>query len=116
MSSLSNQPPDLVDSLHCHNKNMIFFKQRLQTFDTWNEQLRPDKFSLAKAGLYYTGTSDIVYCFSCGVKLSRWESNHDALIEHDKFSTECPYLKVLGSQRDIVGRSNFTLGCFGQGF
>jgi hypothetical protein len=113
MSFSSNQTNDLVDSIPCQNKSMIFFEQRLKTFDTWNKQLRPDKFSLAKAGLYYSGTADIVYCFSCGLKLYSWETNDDPLVEHDKFSTECPYLKVIGTQRDIVGRSNFTLGAFG---
>ena len=42
----------------------------------------PDKFELARAGLYYKGKSDICVCFRCHVKLSSWERDEDAIKEH----------------------------------
>ena len=50
--------------------NMEYYEKRLKTCDTYPTQMLPDKFELARAGLYYTGKSDICECFRCHVKLS----------------------------------------------
>ena len=52
------------------NRDMTFYQERLQSFKDWPKQLIPDKFSLAKAGFYYTGEHDKVQCFACSVKLT----------------------------------------------
>ena len=42
----------------------------------------PDKIQLARAGLYYTGKSDVCQCFLCHVKLNAWEPDDDAIKKH----------------------------------
>lgn len=76
----------------------LFYEYRLETFQNWPRQITPDKFSLAKAGLYYTGESDIVKCFACGVRLHQWLTSDTALAEHEKWSRGCIYLKMIGGE------------------
>ena len=37
--------------------SMEYYENRLKTFDTYPKQMLPDKYQLARAGLYYTGKS-----------------------------------------------------------
>ena len=76
--------------------HLLFYENRLETFQNWPMQISPDKFSLAKAGLYYTGQSDIVKCFACGVRLHQWLTNDTALAEYQKWSRGCIYLRMIG--------------------
>ena len=62
--------------------NMEHYKNRLKTVDTYPKQMLPDKIQLARAGLYYTGKSDVCQCFRCHVKLSAWERDDEAIKEH----------------------------------
>ena len=78
------------------NRDMTFYQERLQSFKDWPKQLIPDKFSLAKAGFYYTGEHDKVQCFACSVELTRWERTDDPWLEHKKWSSQCVYLKITG--------------------
>ena len=68
---------------------------RLRTFDTYPKQKLPDKFQLARAGLYYTGKLDICQCFRCNVKLSSWERDDNVIKEHFKWSSNCEYMKMV---------------------
>ena len=54
----------------------------------------PDKIQLARAGLYYTGKSDVCQCFLCHVKLNAWERDDDAIKEH---YNQCEYIKMVGA-------------------
>ena len=75
--------------------SMEYYKNRQRTFDTYPKQMLPDKFQLARAGLYYTGKSDICQCFRCHVKLNSWERDDDAIKEHFKLSSNCEYMKMV---------------------
>ena len=76
--------------------NLAFYSARLSTFKGWSKQLQPNKYDLAKAGLYYTGHSDKVECFCCHGVFYEWESSDDPFVEHEKWSPECAYLKMTG--------------------
>ena len=65
-------------------EHMEYYENRLRTFDTYPKQMLPDKIQLARAGLYYTGKSDVCQCFLCHVKLNAWEREDDAIKEHYK--------------------------------
>lgn len=78
--------------------NYLFYEDRLQTFQNWPRQISPNKFDLAKAGLYYTGEGDIVKCFACAVRLHQWLAKDTALEEHRKWSPQCVFLKIVGSK------------------
>ena len=82
--------------------NLIFYEDRLATFQNWPRQKSLDKFSLAKAGLYYTGESDIVKCFACRVRLHQWLINESALEEHEKlFILIFRYMAVTTAKQSI---------------
>ena len=78
-------------------EHMEYYENRLKTFDTYPKQMLPDKIQLARAGLDYTGKSDVCQCFLCHVKLSAWEPDDDAIKEHYKWSPQCEYIKMLGA-------------------
>lgn len=94
--------------------NMEFYENRLKTFDTYPKQMLPDKYQLARAGLYYTGKSDICQCFKCHVKLSAWEREDDAIKEHYKWSPNCTYIQMIDAPQQKPTR--FTFGTSGGGF
>ena len=99
---------------------MEYYENRLKTFDTYPKQMLPDKIQLARAGLYYSGKSDMCQCFRCHVKLSSWERDDDAIKEHYKWSSQCEYIKLVGapppqSPRYKVGSSSPSFRGFGTG-
>lgn len=49
----------IMNVMDCTANNMEFFENRLNSFDTYPKQMVPDKYQLARAGLYYTGKSDV---------------------------------------------------------
>ena len=80
----------------------------------------PDKIQLARAGLYYTGKSDVCQFFRCHVKLSAWERDDDAIFEHYKWSPQCEYIKMVGAPPRQppgyrFGSSATSFGGFGTG-
>ena len=100
------------------NSNMEYYQNRLKSFDTYPKQMLPDKYQLARAGLYYSGKSDVCQCFRCHVKLSAWERDDDAIKEHFKWSPDCEYIKMVGAQPQqqsgFTFRSSASLGGFEQ--
>ena len=65
---------------------------RLRTFETakdlfWNGQVFTD--TLAAHGFFYTGGSDVVRCYHCGVELHTWREADDVMVEHFRHSPGC---------------------------
>ena len=80
---------------------MMFYEDRLTTFEHWSKQIQPDKYRLAKAGFYYTGEIDKVICFACGATLREWERTDDPWTEHYKWSKTCVFLKMMGYEGNL---------------
>lgn len=69
--------------------------QRMLTFITWPKAIKQKPGELAEAGFFYSGQSDMVICFSCGVVLQQWENDDNCWVEHKNSATkECSYLKL----------------------
>ena len=83
---------------------LMLCEDRLQTYEHWSKQIKPEKWSLAKAGFFYTGTADKVTCFACGVNIMSWEEKDDPREEHEKWSPSCIYLKMTGYTSQITSR------------
>ncbi|XP_033740115.1 uncharacterized protein LOC117327299 [Pecten maximus] len=47
---------------------------------------------LSRAGFYYTGTSDEVECYSCGIRRSNWEVGDDPADLHRQMSPHCRHV------------------------
>lgn len=68
---------------------------RLKTFDTWPKSLKQRPEQLVSAGFFYSGQSDLVVCYSCGLYLFEWETDDDPWEEHKKLTKkECQHLKL----------------------
>ena len=81
--------------LEFNSLDMKLYVNRLKTFDLWSSQIQPNKFDLCSAGFYYIGRSDIVECFSCGLRLYQWKKWDNPLTEHNKFSTNCLFINMI---------------------
>jgi len=67
-------------------------QRRLESFGTWPIGIKQKPMELASVGFFYSGQSDIVICFSCGLQLNEWKSNDNPQIEHTKHkTTKCSY-------------------------
>jgi len=52
-----------------------------------------DTQSMAEAGFVYTGQEDLVYCFSCNLKLDGWTKHMDPLLRHKEESPTCSFVR-----------------------
>lgn len=82
--------------LEFKSPDMKFYINRLKTFETWSNQIQPNKFQLSSAGFYYTGRSDIVECFSCSLRLHQWKTEDCPIKEHKAISSQCLFLNMIG--------------------
>lgn len=68
--------------------------KRLATFKDWPVDIKQKPGELVEAGFFYSGPSDLVTCFSCGITLGKWQTDDNPWIEHKKNLTlDCSYLK-----------------------
>ena len=90
-------------------KNYLNLQSRIDSFsvNAWHQLPRSRtqstllmSESFAKAGFYYTGTSDLVMCFWCGLALNIMEVADDPVTKHVLLSPRCIWLlRVLGRQQ-----------------
>lgn len=80
----------------------IFYANRVKSFETWPKQMKQDKHQLAHYGFFYTKESDIVECFSCGVRIREWDVNDNPALEHKTHSPRCSYLKITGTEENLA--------------
>lgn len=99
------QRNDIKDVVRYATPKMIYYRDRVVSFQNWPVQLLQNKHALASAGFYYTNNSDIVKCFSCGLRLGQWLKSDDIWKEHYKWSPNCPYINMVGSCKLVDGRS-----------
>jgi hypothetical protein len=83
----------------CHQVvNPLFstYAERVKSFETngWPPLMPLSAEEMAKAGFFYSGFSDKVTCFECGVTLKKWISTDTALGEHKRHSQSCLYLSM----------------------
>lgn len=73
------------------------FESRYMSFikKNWPSQIVQDCIDMAECGFFYTGESDKVVCFWCGVDIFKWAKNDDIKSKHSKMSPECNYLKLF---------------------
>jgi len=48
---------------------------------------------MAEAGFVHTGQEDLVYCFSCNIKLDGWTKHMDPLLRHKEESPTCSFVR-----------------------
>lgn len=75
------------------NSTFRTLTKRLESFETWPPTLKQQGLDMALAGFYYTGQSDAVMCFYCGVELGKWMPDDVPITEHLKYSP-CAYARL----------------------
>lgn len=127
---------ELID-FHCNCLDKMFIMEIATKFDSWfgicvryfiatlmlNESARLQTFSskdwpygkeyiavesLAKSGLYYTGSLDNSACAFCGLILHEWESDDNPVRDHYKYKPNCPFLQNHEETPNVcdVGKQN----------
>lgn len=66
---------------------------RMSTFSNFPTNVPVSERSLAHAGFYYTGVSDKVKCFSCGLMLDNWKPGDNALEKHKQLYPSCNFIQ-----------------------
>lgn len=67
-------------------------QNRLRTFAEWPTNAAVSAERIAKAGFYYTGPEQTVQCFACGVRISEWNFEDQAMISHRLANPDCPFV------------------------
>ena len=101
------EPMNDMDACQWQNKSMLYYKDRLNTYEHWPKQMKPNQYQLAKAGFYYTGEYDKVRCFCCNLTVFAWEQTDNPLKEHERLSSSCMYVQMIGVEPIEVQPSVF---------
>ncbi|XP_076444751.1 baculoviral IAP repeat-containing protein 7-B-like [Babylonia areolata] len=67
---------------------------------------------LVQIGFFYTGHSDIVICYSCGLSLYQWLQEDDPYIVHARWKPNCQHIRsvLTSAYIDAVQRETATIG------
>ena len=85
---------NIADPAKGHKLTFEEVQDRMKTFalpPQWDGPV--DYQSMAEAGFVYTGQEDLVYCFSCNIKLDRWSKHMEPLLRHKEESPTCSFMK-----------------------
>lgn len=100
-----------VSKNHFIHGDMLFYEDRLRTFQTWPKQILPTKETLACSGFIYSGQNDSTNCFACNIKLKDWDRTDNPWTEHRKWSPNCIFLKMIGEpEKKLSGGFKFIPG------
>ena len=95
----------IIPYSHPYNPTFSCMDRRRASYRTWI--FSQDSNALAEAGFYYSGVTDLVTCFHCGVEIAFWMPDDVPLEEHKKLSPDCFYLRV-GKFENMVPSTEVT--------
>lgn len=76
-------------------------KNRIDSFQNWDTNTKPNPIDLAEAGFFYTGENDKTKCFHCGIGLNDWKVDDVPWEQHVIYAEQCMYLHMTKG-RDYV--------------
>lgn len=85
---------------HCNNikvNNLKYasYDSRIRSFRKWPKcYTKYFTENLSEAGFFYTGISDKIECFLCGLHLCNWNDSDNPLDQLIIWSQNCPFLKM----------------------
>ena len=86
----------VADTAKGRQLNYEELEDRMKTFKLPPQWEGPvDYQSMAEAGFVYTGQEDLVYCFSCNIKLDRWSKDMEPLLRHKEESPTCSFMRRI---------------------
>lgn len=81
---------------------------RLDSFGDWPVPFVDPK-KLAAAGFFYTKKNDGVKCFMCSIILSGWVDGDDPMVEHQRWSARCRFVRHLPCGNVPIGADPSTI-------
>ena len=85
---------NIADPAKGRKLNYEELEDRKQTYKLPPQWDRPVGYQpMAEAGFVYTGQEDLVYCFSCNIKLDRWSKDMEPLLRHKEESPTCSFMR-----------------------
>jgi hypothetical protein len=82
------------------------YTDRMETFKTWPKAMPIKAKDLCSAGFYYTGLSDKVKCFYCGLGLNEWNAIDIPLAEHEKHAPNCGFVQLMLNGKEEEKQTN----------
>lgn len=73
-------------------KHFLLEQNRLDTYEDWPQAMYQRPAELSHAGFFYTGNSDHIMCFSCGLGLKNWFKFDDPWEQHATWRGNCSFL------------------------
>lgn len=78
-----------------NNPEYISYDNRRKSYKNWPKTFSAYQIqNLSDAGFFYTGRSDKIECFWCGVRLCNWNDNESPVEQHIIWSPKCSFLKM----------------------
>lgn len=102
-TSNSTTVPDDVDYT-----DYRFEVARLDSFSDWPVPFVDPK-KLAAAGFFYTKKGDGVRCFVCSIILSGWVDGDDPMVEHQRWSGRCRFVRKIPCGNVPIGADPSTI-------
>ncbi|XP_033118137.1 E3 ubiquitin-protein ligase XIAP-like isoform X2 [Anneissia japonica] len=87
---------------HGTERNLSAEVDRLATFKKWPHSSPMNPSTLSRAGFFYTGSDDMVKCFSCNGKIKDWEFGDSAVGEHKRFFPKCKFIQGKDQQNQTM--------------
>lgn len=100
-----------TDDSSYNNPEYSSHDDRMKSFRDWPKSYATYQIhNLADAGFYYTGESDKIQCFFCGVRLHNWNDTENPMDQHIIWSPNCSFLKMTKGDKYIYQtREKFTV-------
>lgn len=81
----------------------VYYDSRVKSFKQWPKVFGLYQiYNLSESGFFYTGVTDKIECFWCGLKLHHW---NDCAIPHEQhsiWSPNCTFLKMTKGEEYIL--------------
>ncbi|OWF56464.1 Baculoviral IAP repeat-containing protein 7-A [Mizuhopecten yessoensis] len=99
---ISSQASQALNAVNPRYPQFAVLAVRFTSYKNWPTHLRQKPEELAKAGLFYEGTSDYVRCFYCAGGLREWEPEDDPFIEHARWFPFCEFMRLIKDDQFIM--------------
>ncbi|XP_060588221.1 baculoviral IAP repeat-containing protein 7-A-like [Ruditapes philippinarum] len=81
------------DMIPCRNPDYVTEESRRRSFRTWPHDYLRGTQMMVEAGLFYTGTGDLVRCYHCDIGIHDWSDNDNPFVEHARYSPHCHHVR-----------------------
>ncbi|XP_075040472.1 E3 ubiquitin-protein ligase XIAP isoform X2 [Mixophyes fleayi] len=101
MTCNCSKAPDAAYDMEV-NQDYSDESNRISSFTNFPSSCPISAPALARAGFYYTGTKDLVECFSCKAMVEGWQHGDTAIGKHRKISPNCKFINAFNLRSDCV--------------